>query len=150
MTGVQTCALPIFSFDFVDTTDHGAVADAMDPDTELLWVETPTNPLMRINDIEALSDLAHEYGALCAIDNTFATPYLQRPLGFGADIVSHSLTKYLGGHSDAVGGALLTDDPDLDERFGFYQNSVGATPGPFEAFLVLRGTKTLHIGRAHV
>ena len=133
------------SFDFVDTTDHGAVEAAMGPDTELLWVETPTNPLMRINDIEALSDLAHEYGALCAIDNTFATPYLQRPLGFGADIVSHSLTKYLGGHSDAVGGALLTDDPDLDERFGFYQNSVGATPGPFEAFLVLRGTKTLPV-----
>jgi len=133
------------SFDFVDTTDHGAVADAMGPDTELLWVETPTNPLMRINDIGALSDLAHEHGALCAVDNTFATPYLQRPLGLGADVVSHSLTKYLGGHSDAVGGALVTDDPDLDERFGFYQNSVGATPGPFEAFLVLRGTKTLPV-----
>ena len=100
---------------------------------------------MRINDIGALSDLAHEHGALCAVDNTFATPCLQRPLGFGADIVSHSLTKYLGGHSDAVGGALVTDDPDLDERFSFYQNSVGATPGPFEAFLVLRGTKTLPV-----
>ena len=133
------------SFDFVDTTDHGAVADAMGPDIELLWVETPTNPLMRINDIGALSDLAHEHGALCAVDNTFATPYLQRPLGLGADVVSHSLTKYLGGHSDAVGGALVTDDPDLDERFGFYQNSIGATPGPFEAFLVLRGTKTLPV-----
>ena len=133
------------SFSFVDTTDHDAVLDAMKPATELVWVETPTNPLMRVNDIEALSDLAHEHGALRAVDNTFATPYLQRPLGFGADIVSHSLTKYLGGHSDAVGGALLTDDPDLDERFGFYQNSVGATPGPFEAFLVLRGTKTLPV-----
>ena len=133
------------SFDFVDTTDHGAVADAMDLDTELLWVETPTNPLMRVNDIGALSDLAHEHGALCAVDNTFATPYLQRPLELGVDIVSHSLTKYLGGHSDAVGGALVTDDPDLDERFGFYQNSVGATPGPFEAFLVMRGTKTLPV-----
>ncbi len=133
------------SFDFVDTTDHDAVAEAMGPDTELLWVETPTNPLMRVNDVAALSELAHEYGALCAGDNTFATPYLQRPLEFGADVVSHSLTKYLGGHSDVVGGALVTDDPELDERFGFYQNSVGATPGPFEAFLVLRGTKTLPV-----
>ena len=132
-------------FSFVDTTDHGAVEDAIRAETELLWVETPTNPLMRINDVGALSELAHEVGALCAVDNTFATPYLQRPLAFGADVVSHSLTKYLGGHSDVVGGALVTDDPDLDERFGFYQNSVGATPGPFEAFLVLRGTKTLPV-----
>ena len=132
-------------FSFVDTTDLGAVEDAIRPETELLWVETPTNPLMRVNDIGALSDLAHEHDALCAVDNTFATPYLQRPLEFGADVVSHSLTKYLGGHSDVVGGALVTDDPDLDEQFGFYQNSVGATPGPFEAFLVLRGTKTLPV-----
>jgi cystathionine beta-lyase/cystathionine gamma-synthase len=132
-------------FSFVDTTDLGAVEDAIRPETELLWVETPTNPLMRVNDIGALSDLAHEHDALCAVDNTFATPYLQRPLEFGADVVSHSLTKYLGGHSDVVGGALVTNDPDLDEQFGFYQNSVGATPGPFEAFLVLRGTKTLPV-----
>ena len=132
-------------FSFVDTTDLGTVEDAIRPETELLWVETPTNPLMRVNDIGALSDLAHEHDALCAVDNTFATPYLQRPLEFGADVVSHSLTKYLGGHSDVVGGALVTDDPDLDEQFGFYQNSVGATPGPFEAFLVLRGTKTLPV-----
>jgi cystathionine beta-lyase/cystathionine gamma-synthase len=133
------------SFSFVDTTDHDAVREAVGPATALVWVETPTNPLMRVNDIEALSAIAHEHGALCAVDNTFATPYLQRPLEFGADIVSHSLTKYLGGHSDVVGGALVTDDPDLDERFGFYQNSVGATPGPFESFLVLRGTKTLPV-----
>ena len=132
-------------FSFVDTTNLGAVEDAIRPETELLWVETPTNPLMRVNDIGALSDLAHEHDALCAVDNTFATPYLQRPLEFGADVVSHSLTKYLGGHSDVVGGALVTNDPDLDEQFGFYQNSVGATPGPFEAFLVLRGTKTLPV-----
>ena len=132
-------------FSFVDTTDLGAVEDAIRPETELLWVETPTNPLMRVNDIGALSDLAHEHDALCAVDNTFATPYLQCPLEFGADVVSHSLTKYLGGHSDVVGGALVTDNPDLDEQFGFYQNSVGATPGPFEAFLVLRGTKTLPV-----
>ena len=132
-------------FTFVDTTDLGAVDDAIRPETELLWVETPTNPLMQINDIAALSDLAHDNDALCAVDNTFATPYLQRPLDFGADIVSHSLTKYLGGHSDVVGGALVTDDPELDEQFGFYQNSVGATPGPFACFLVLRGTKTLPV-----
>ncbi|MEE6210522.1 cystathionine gamma-synthase [Salarchaeum sp. III] len=132
-------------FDFVDTTDHDAVAEAMRENTELLWVETPTNPLMRVNDIDALSDIAHDNDALCAVDNTFATPYLQRPLEHGADIVSHSLTKYLGGHSDVVGGALITDDDELDEEFGFYQNSVGATPGPFDAFLVLRGTKTLPV-----
>ncbi|WP_224335276.1 cystathionine gamma-synthase [Haloprofundus halobius] len=132
-------------FDFVDTTDHDAVADAMRPETTLLWVETPTNPLMRVNDIAALADIAHDNDALCAVDNTFATPYLQRPLEHGADIVSHSLTKYLGGHSDVVGGALVTDDEELDEQFGFYQNSVGATPGPFDCFLVLRGTKTLPV-----
>jgi cystathionine beta-lyase/cystathionine gamma-synthase len=132
-------------FDFVDTTDHDAVRDAVREETELLWVETPTNPLMRVNDIGALADIAHEHDALCAVDNTFATPYLQRPLEHGADIVSHSLTKYLGGHSDVVGGALLTDDADLDERIGFYQNSVGATPSPFDCFLVLRGTKTLPV-----
>ena len=132
-------------FDFVDTTDHAAVADAMRDSTELVWVETPTNPLMNVNDIGALADIAHEHDALCAVDNTFATPYLQRPLEHGADIVSHSLTKYLGGHSDVVGGALVVDDEQLDEQIGFYQNSVGATPGPFDCFLVLRGTKTLPV-----
>lgn len=133
------------SFTFVDTTDHDEVLDAIQPETELLWVETPTNPLLRINDVEALADIAHDHDALCAVDNTFATPYLQQPLDHGADIVSHSLTKYLGGHSDVVGGALVTDDPELDEQFGFYQNSVGATPDPFACFLVLRGTKTLPV-----
>ncbi|QLD88672.1 cystathionine gamma-synthase [Natronomonas salina] len=132
-------------FSFVDTTDLEAVEAAVRPNTELVWVETPTNPLLRVNDIAALADLAHEHDALCAVDNTFATPYLQQPLDLGADVVSHSLTKYLGGHSDLVAGALVTDDPDLDERFGFYQNSVGATPGPFDCFLVLRGTKTLPV-----
>ncbi|MBP1921963.1 cystathionine beta-lyase/cystathionine gamma-synthase [Halorubrum alkaliphilum] len=130
---------------FVDTTDHDAVRDAMESNTELVWVETPTNPLMNVNDIDALADVAHEHGALCAVDNTFATPYLQRPLEHGADIVCQSLTKYLGGHSDTIGGALIVDDADLDERLGFYQNSVGATPGPFDAFLVLRGIKTLSV-----
>jgi len=130
---------------FVDTTDHDAVRDAMREETALVWVETPTNPLMNVNDIAALADIAHANDALCAVDNTFATPYLQRPLEHGADIVCQSLTKYLGGHSDTIGGALIVDDADLDERLGFYQNSVGATPGPFDAFLVLRGTKTLPV-----
>ncbi|MFB6071664.1 MAG: cystathionine gamma-synthase [Halobacterium sp.] len=132
-------------FDFVDTTDHDAVRSAMRESTELVWVETPTNPLMNVNDVGALADIAHEHDALCAVDNTFATPYLQRPLEFGADVVCHSLTKYLGGHSDLVAGALVTDDEELDEQFGFYQNSVGATPSPFDCFLVLRGTKSLGV-----
>ncbi|WP_050033827.1 cystathionine gamma-synthase [Halorubrum halophilum] len=130
---------------FIDTTDHEAVRDAMREETELVWVETPTNPLLNVNDIGALAEIAHEADALCAVDNTFATPYLQRPLEHGADIVSQSLTKYLGGHSDTIGGALIVDDAELDERLGFYQNSVGATPGPFDSFLVLRGTKTLSV-----
>ena len=133
------------SFDFVDTTDHDAVGDALREETALVWVETPTNPLMRVNDIGALSEMAHAHDALCVVDNTFATPYLQRPLEHGADIVSHSLTKYLGGHSDVVGGALVTNDEELDDQIGFYQNSVGATPSPFDCFLVLRGTKTLPV-----
>ena len=132
-------------FSFVDMTDTDAVAHAMREETELVWMETPTNPLMQVVDIAAVSQVAHEGGALCAVDNTFATPYLQRPLEAGADVVSHSLTKYLGGHSDVVGGALITDDEELDERFGFYQNAVGATPDPFGCFLVLRGTKTLPV-----
>ncbi|WP_254862909.1 cystathionine gamma-synthase [Halovivax gelatinilyticus] len=132
-------------FTFVDMTDIDAIEAAFRPETELLWLETPTNPLMSIVDIEAAAEIAHDHDAICAVDNTFATPYLQRPLDLGADVVSHSLTKYLGGHSDVVGGALLTNDADLDEQFGFHQNAVGATPGPFDAFLVLRGTKTLPV-----
>ena len=133
------------SFSFVDTTDPNAVRDAVRPETELLWVETPTNPLLRIVDIGSMAEIAEGTDALLAVDNTFATPYLQRPLEHGADIVSHSLTKYLGGHSDVIGGALVTDDDALDERIGFHQNAVGATPGPFDCFLVLRGTKTLPV-----
>lgn len=132
-------------FTFTDTTDPDNVRKAIQPNTELVWVETPTNPIMRVNDIEVLAAIAHETGAFCAVDNTFATPYLQRPLEYGADIVAHSLTKYLGGHSDIVGGALVTDDPDIDAQIGFYQNSIGATPSPFDCFLVLRGTKTLPV-----
>jgi cystathionine beta-lyase/cystathionine gamma-synthase len=133
------------SFSFVDTTDREAVAEAVTPATELLWIETPTNPLLRVVDLEAMAAVADAADALLAVDNTFATPALQKPLEYGADIVAHSLTKYLGGHSDVVGGALVTDDPTLDERLGFYQNSVGATLGPFSAFLVLRGIKTLPV-----
>ncbi|WP_247728719.1 cystathionine gamma-synthase [Halovivax limisalsi] len=132
-------------FTFVDMTDLDAIEAGFRESTELLWLETPTNPLMSIVDVEGAAEIAHAHDAICAIDNTFATPYLQRPLELGADVVSHSLTKYLGGHSDVVGGALLTNDAELDERFGFYQNAVGATPGPFESFLVLRGTKTLPV-----
>jgi cystathionine gamma-lyase len=132
-------------FSFVDMTDLDEIEAAFTDDTALLWLETPTNPLMSVVDIAGASEIAHAHDALCAIDNTFATPYLQRPLEHGADVVSHSLTKYLGGHSDVVGGALVTDDEDLDERIGFYQNSVGATPGPHDCFLVLRGTKTLPV-----
>ncbi|WP_135822489.1 cystathionine gamma-synthase [Halostella litorea] len=132
-------------FSYVDMTDLDAIEAAFRDETALLWLETPTNPLMSIVDIAGAAEIAHDHDALCAIDNTFATPYLQRPLDLGADVVTHSLTKYLGGHSDVVGGALLTNDDELDERFGFYQNSVGATPGPHECFLVLRGTKTLPV-----
>ena len=132
-------------FSFVDTTDPDAVVEAVAPATELLWIETPTNPLLQVIDLDAIAEVAEAADALLAVDNTFATPALQRPLEYGADVVAHSLTKYLGGHSDVVGGALITDDPDLDERLGFYQNSVGATPDPFACFLVLRGTKTLPV-----
>ncbi|MDZ7850508.1 MAG: cystathionine gamma-synthase [Halodesulfurarchaeum sp.] len=132
-------------FDFVDMTDSSTIAAAVRPETELVWVETPTNPLLRIVDIEAMAEIAHDADARLAVDNTFATPFLQRPLDLEADIVAHSLTKYLGGHSDVIGGALITDEQSLDEQLGFYQNSVGATLSPFDAFLVLRGIKTLPV-----
>ncbi|MBF6466550.1 cystathionine gamma-synthase [Nocardia beijingensis] len=116
---------------------------AIRPNTKLVWIETPTNPLLSIGDIPALADVAHAAGAKLVVDNTFATPYLQQPLRLGADIVVHSTTKYLGGHSDVIGGALITNDPELDAAFGFLQNGAGAVPGPFDAFLTLRGIKTL-------
>lgn len=130
-------------FEFVDMTDLEALREALSPAPDLVWVETPTNPLLKVIDLEAVADLSNDAGALLAVDNTFATPYLQRPLDCGADVVCHSLTKYLGGHSDVVAGALVTADGDLDERFGFHQNAVGATPDPFACYLVMRGTKTL-------
>ncbi len=133
------------SFTFVDTTDPELCAAAFRPETRLLWLETPSNPLLRITDIERCAAIAHAQGALCVVDNTFATPYLQQPLALGADLVVHSTTKYLGGHSDVVGGAAVTSDDGLHERLRFLQNAVGAVPGPMDCFLVLRGTKTLHL-----
>ncbi len=113
--------------------------------TSVLWVETPTNPLLSVADIAALADVAHEAGALLVVDNTFASPYLQQPLTLGADVVVHSTTKYAGGHSDVVGGALVTNDAELGERLAFHQNSMGAIAGPFDSWLVLRGLKTLAV-----
>ncbi|WKZ49569.1 MAG: cystathionine gamma-synthase [Anaerolineales bacterium] len=132
-------------FTFADTTDPESVADALTPSTRLVWLETPTNPLMRVTDIRAVAEIVHSHPnrPLLAVDNTFATPYLQRPLELGADIVVHSMTKYLGGHSDVVGGAIVVKDKDLAERLYFLQNAVGAILGPMDSFLVLRGIKTL-------
>jgi cystathionine gamma-synthase len=122
-----------------------AVRAAVRPTTRLVWCETPTNPLLSIADIVALAGVAHEAGARLVVDNTFASPYLQTPLGLGADVVLHSTTKYLGGHSDVIGGALVTDDGELDEQVAFLQNGAGAVPGPFDAWLTLRGIKTLAV-----
>jgi cystathionine beta-lyase/cystathionine gamma-synthase len=134
----------------VDMTNLDALKQALRAETRLVWVETPTNPLLNVVDIAAAAELAHAAGALCAVDNTFATPFLQRPLDLGADVVVHSSTKYLGGHSDVVGGALVTRLPELFERAGFLQNAVGAVPGPLDCWLVLRGVKTLALRmRAH-
>ena len=132
-------------FSFVDTTDPRAVASAFEAETKLLWLETPSNPLLKITDIAALATLARDRGALTAVDNTFATPHLQRPLEHGADIVVHSTTKYLGGHSDVVGGAVVVRDLALGEQLKFLQNAAGAVPGPMDCFLTHRGVKTLHV-----
>jgi len=125
--------------------DPEAIAAAMTDRTKVVWVETPTNPLLNIADIAAVAEVAHAGGAKLVVDNTFASPYLQQPLALGADVVLHSSTKYLGGHSDVVGGALVTDDPDLDEAFAFLQNGAGGVPGPFDAYLTMRGIKTLAV-----
>lgn len=130
-------------FTFVDMTDREATRKALKPNTKLLWIETPTNPLLKVVDIADISALAHERHILVGVDNTFATPYLQRPLEFGADLVMHSTTKYLGGHSDVVGGAIITSDAPVYERLKFLQNAAGAVPSPFDCWLVLRGLKTL-------
>jgi cystathionine gamma-synthase len=130
-------------YDLVDQTDLDALERAVRPETRLIWVETPTNPLLNVVDIEAV--VARRRDAIVAVDNTFATPIIQRPLELGADAVVHSATKYLGGHSDVVGGAVVVADEELHERVRFVQNSVGAVPGPFDCFLVHRGLRTLHL-----
>ena len=124
-------------------TDLAAVEAAVRPGTSVVWVETPTNPLLGIADITAIAEIAHAVGALVVVDNTFASPYLQQPLALGADVVVHSTTKYCGGHSDLVGGALIVNDPELAEQIAFHQNAIGAVASPFDSWLVLRGLKTL-------
>ena len=130
---------------FVDMSDPDAVMEAFTDATQLLWIETPTNPLMRVVDIEALSERAHAHDITVAVDNTFATPYLQQPLDHGADMVLHSATKYLGGHSDLILGAVCTNSDEWAEKLRFQIKSTGAAPGPMDCFLTLRGTKTLHL-----
>lgn len=132
-------------FIYVDTTDTANIKAAVTANTKLIWIETPTNPLMNITDIEAVSQVSKAAGAWLCVDNTFASPYLQNPLDLGADIVMHSSTKYLGGHSDVIQGALVMNDAALREQLYFIQKSCGAVPGPMDCFLVLRGIKTLHV-----
>jgi cystathionine beta-lyase/cystathionine gamma-synthase len=132
-------------FTFVDTRDAQRVADACTPKTKLILIETPTNPLIRLTDLTAVSAIAKKAGALLIVDNTFATPFFQRPLDYGADVVYHSTTKYLNGHSDMIGGIAVTRSDELAERLQFIANAAGAVPGPFDAWLALRGTKTLHL-----
>ena len=137
-------------FSYVDLSDLSAVEAAIGPKTRMLWVETPTNPLMKLADIAALSRVAKAKGVLLVVDNTFATPFCQKPLALGADVVMHSATKYLNGHSDVIGGVLVTGNPELAAQIKFLQNSVGGVMGPFDAFLVNRGLKTLALRmRAH-
>jgi cystathionine gamma-synthase len=133
-----------YEFTWLPAADIGSgLQDHLDERTRIVWLETPTNPLLNIIDIRAAADVAHAAGAMVVVDNTFATPYLQRPLELGADVVLHSTTKYLGGHSDVVGGFVATNDPTVAERLAFLQKSLGAVPGPFDSWLVLRGLKTL-------
>jgi cystathionine gamma-lyase len=133
------------TFSWVDTRDSQIIEDAMTPATRMVFVETPTNPNMRICDLKAAAEIAHRHDALLLVDNTFASPFFQRPLEFGADMVYHSTTKYLNGHSDMIGGIAILNDDDLAVRLQFILNAAGAVPGPFDAWLALRGTKTLHL-----
>ncbi|MFD5630981.1 MULTISPECIES: cystathionine gamma-synthase [unclassified Streptomyces] len=128
-----------------DTSDPASVRAALTPTTKVIWVETPSNPLLGITDIAVVAQIARDAGARLVVDNTFATPYLQQPLALGADVVVHSLTKYMGGHSDVVGGALVTGDQELGEELAYHQNAMGAVAGPFDSWLVLRGAKTLAV-----
>ncbi len=132
-------------FNFISLDNPDTLRAAITPNTKMIWVETPTNPLLRLIDIEAVSAIGKEVGALVVVDNTFASPYLQNPLDQGADVVLHSVTKYLGGHSDTVMGAIILNDDAIAQRLAFIQNACGAVPGPQDCFLVLRGVKTLHI-----
>jgi cystathionine beta-lyase/cystathionine gamma-synthase len=134
-----------YLFDYVPADDFPNLREHLDGNTRMVWIESPSNPLLNIVDIRAAADAAHEVGAILVVDNTFATPYLQQPLELGADIVVHSTTKYLGGHSDTVGGFAATNDPTIAERLYFLQKSLGAVPGPFDSWLVLRGIKTLAV-----
>jgi cystathionine beta-lyase/cystathionine gamma-synthase len=132
-------------FSYVDATRPEEVAKACEPATRLVWIESPTNPLLRLIDIAACAQIAHGHGALLVVDNTFATPFLQSPLALGADVALHSTTKYLGGHSDVIGGALVVNDEELYGRLRFAQNATGGVPGPWDAWLTLRGVKTLAV-----
>lgn len=132
-------------FSYVDLTNPQNILKVLKKNTKMVWVETPTNPLLKIIDLKKISKLANKYNLILAVDNTFATPFFQKPLFFGADIVVHSSTKYLGGHSDLVGGAVVTSNTEYYERTKFCQNAVGGIPGPFDCFLVLRGLKTLSV-----
>ncbi|HEX2029851.1 MAG TPA: cystathionine gamma-synthase [Actinomycetota bacterium] len=131
------------AFDTVDLTDLEVTQKAIRDESRVVWVETPTNPLLKVVDVAAVAEIARGAGARCVVDNTFATPYLQRPLELGADVVVHSVTKYLGGHSDLVGGAIVLNDEEVADRLAFLQNAVGAIPGPMDCYLALRGIKTL-------
>jgi cystathionine gamma-lyase len=132
-------------FTYADTTDPGNVESALRSETKMLWIETPTNPMLTLSDIARLSEMAHERGAVVAVDNTFASPYFQNPLALSADIVVHSTTKYMGGHSDVVGGVVVTSNENFYEGIKFYQNAAGGVPGPFDSWIVLRGLKTLAV-----
>jgi cystathionine gamma-synthase len=134
-----------YVFDYLPAEHFPALGEHLDARTRIVWIETPSNPMLNVVDIRAAADAAHAAGAILVVDNTFATPYLQRPLELGADIVVHSTTKYLGGHSDVIGGFAATNDPTIAERLYFLQKSLGAVPGPFDCWLVLRGTRTLAV-----
>ena len=134
-----------YLFDYVPAAEFPSLRDHLDDNTRIVWIESPSNPLLNVVDIRAAADAAHDVGAILVVDNTFATPYLQQPLELGADVVVHSTTKYLGGHSDTVGGFVATNDPTIAERLYFLQKSLGAVPGPFDSWLVLRGIKTLAV-----
>jgi cystathionine gamma-synthase len=134
-----------YRFEYLPAPEFASLGDHLDGDTRMVWIETPSNPLLNVIDIAAAAEAAHAAGALVVVDNTFATPYLQRPLEHGADVVVHSTTKYLGGHSDVIGGFAATNDAALAERLYFLQKSLGAVPGPFDSWLVLRGLKTLAV-----